>query len=182
MTSISSSTMIHQSPRAMMDARISAATSAGTISQTDQTALESALDAIDSSLASDRAAGTKPSGDIKTRIDSLIQQQVDAGTLTDDQADELQSFFAEGPNGASSMEGPRGPGGPGGPPPPPPGCGDGTDSDDSTDASDVTAQKLDTLIAFLTKLRESLSSSLYGTESMSSSSSDNTGLVVNATA
>ncbi|WP_242122859.1 hypothetical protein [Sphingobium sp. Sx8-8] len=199
MTSIVSSQF--NSPRAMMDSRISAAASAGSISTADQTALESALDNIDKSLAS---SDGKPTSGIKDRIDDLIQQQVDAGTLTTDQAKELQGFFAQGRGAADGPDGPGGPDGPDGvdgadgqetgvqgvghhhhhAPPPSSASDDG--STGTTDTADAT-QQLDTLIAFLQQLRSSLSSSTYGstsTSSTTSSSSDssNSGLVVNAAA
>lgn len=197
MTSISSNQFIHQSPRTMMDARIAAAASAGSISATDQTALGSALDSIDSSLSADATSSNgRPSGDIKSKIDDLIQKQVDAGTLTADQATELKDFFAQGPgqqNGQGGesdgmamggMQGMGGPGGPGGPPPPPGGSSDSDDSDSSSSDSSSTsaADQLDTLIAFLEKLRGSLSDSTYGSSSNSASDSSNSGLIVNCTA
>lgn len=193
MTSISSTQYSHFSPRAMMDSKISQAVSAGTISTDDQTAFSTALDSIDSSLEAARTSGTKPSGDIKSKVDSLIDEQVKSGKLTDDQADELKTLFAQGPGstdkasgtgGVEGMGGPRGPGGPGGPPP----CGgassgdDEDEDDDETTTEDATAQ-LDALMAFLEKLRETLSSGVYGESgSTASSGSGNSGLVVNATA
>jgi len=93
------------SPRAQMDARIASATSAGNISSTDQKALSTALDSIDTSLSSTTGTAGGKDG-MKGRIDSLIQGQVDSGALTGDQASELQSFFAQsapadgGPGGA----------------------------------------------------------------------------------
>lgn len=183
MTNINSSSMMIHSPRAMMDARIAAATSAGTISETDQTALENALDSIDSSLASG-SAGTKPSGDIKERIDSLIAQQVETGTLTEEQAEELQSFFAEGPDGGAGPVGAAGgPRGPSRPPLPEFASSDLSGGDASSETSEVVTQKLDALITFLSQLRESLSNSTYGTDlTGNAANSNNTGLVVDTTA
>jgi len=181
MTSISTSQFAMQSPRAMMDARIGAATQAGTISTEDQTALEKALDSIDSALGV--SGGAKPTSrldpsEMKSRIDGLIQDQVSSGALTADQATELKDFFAQGPGG---VEG--GKGGMGGMPPmgPPPGCSGGDSSDDSSsDSSETssTTDQIDSLIAFLEKLRESLASSNgYGT-STSATDSTSSGLVV----
>lgn len=183
MTSIVSNQ--YNSPRATMDARISAAASSGSISSTDQTALESALDNIGQSLAS---GDDKPTSGIKDRIDDLIQQQVDAGKLTSDQAKELQGFFAQGRDGAGGEEG-HGMHGMGHHHhhAAPPSSGD----DNSTGATDTAsaAKQLDTLISFLQQLRSSLTSSTYGGASGSSSSSSagstdssNSGLVVNAAA
>jgi hypothetical protein len=169
----------------MMDSRISAAVSAGSISSTDQDALETALDSIDSSLSTDRSSGTKPSGDMKSKIDSLIDKQVQDGTLTDDQASELKSFFAQGPGGSGGPGGPGGPGGAGGPPPS--SASDTSDDDDTTTSTaDATTKQLDTLITFLEKLRESVSSGVYSDGSSSSgsssSSSSNSGLLIDTTA
>lgn len=187
-----------QTPRARMDARIDAAVAAGSISTEDQTALDTALDAIDSSLAG--SAGSQTSrlapSEMKTRIDDLIDSQVTSGTLTDAQAEELRSFFAQGPanaqttdvasadgaddTGIARLAGPGGPGGarPMGPPPPGAGGDSATDSDSDEDEDSMTAT-LDSLIAFLEKLRESLSSdSGYGTAGTGTAGSANSGLVV----
>lgn len=189
------------SPREDMDSRISAAAQSGSISSTDQTALESALDNIDSSLASSQSSGSRlePS-EMKNRIDSLIKDQVDNGTLTEEQASTLQSFFAKGPDGkggssesgTGSVEGAGGPGGAGGPrggggpqgmrgPPPPPPSGDAKGSDSSssdsnnssssTSSSEDVDDKLETLISFLQNLRDNLSSSSNSTYSQSGTSS-----------
>ncbi len=196
MTSISSTQYSHSSPRTMMDNRISAAVSAGSISATDQTALGSALDTIDSSLAADRASGSKPSGNIKDRVDSLIDAQVKAGSLTDDQASELKDFFSRGPDGTSgaggedsgdqiAMGGVGGACGAGGPHP---SRGSKTDDDSSSSSAtgtDSASAQLDTLIAFLEKLRGSMASSTYGASSgtsTSSADSSHSGLLVNAMA
>lgn len=160
-----------------MDARISAALSAGSISSTDQTALESALDSIDSTLASSRSSGSRPTGDMQSRLASLIDQQVDAGTLTADQAKELNALFAEGMGGAGKPEG---------------ACGAGDpsslfdtiasgDSDSSTDAAEETTEQIDALMALLQQLRDSVSSGLYGQRS-GSSDGTNSGLLIDAMA
>ena len=163
------------SPRTQMDQRISAAVSAGAISSTDQAALGTALDAIDSSLAAERASGSKPSGNMKSRIDGLIQQQVDSGTLSDEQASELQSFFAKGAEGSEG----KGPGGPGGPPP----AGDQSSDDDAGEGSgvsDAASSKLAALEAFLERLRESEASTTgYG---VAGKTSNATGLVLDSLA
>lgn len=191
------------SPREDMDSRISAAAQSGSISSTDQTALESALDNIDSSLASSQSSGSRlePS-EMKNRIDSLIKDQVDNGTLTEEQASTLQSFFAKGPDGkggssesgTGSVEGAGGPRGGGGPqgmrgPPPPPPSGDAEGSDSSSDSNSSSSStsssedvddKLETLISFLQNLRDNLSSSnsTYSQSGTSSSKSDTSGLVL----
>lgn len=183
MTSISSMTP-RPDPRAQMDARIAAAASAGTISSDDQNALSSALDTIDSSLASDRASGGKP-GDMKDRINGLIDSQVESGALTDDQAEELKSFFAQGPDGGKG--GPGGPQGAGGPPPgPPPSAsgdsdGDSDDTDTTTQISEAAARQLEAMTAFLQKLRDAAASgsATYGSNAgTSSNGSSATGWVI----
>lgn len=97
MTAISSSLSMGGQ---MMAGRISKAASSGGISSTDQTALDTALDNIDGSLATSANATT--GSDMSGKVDSLIQQQVSAGTLTSDQAAELQSLFAPGQQSASA--------------------------------------------------------------------------------
>lgn len=90
------------SPRSRMDEDITAAVKAGVLSQTDASAIETALDKIDSSLQSGSNGQTGTTLDpkqMKDRVDSLIDQQVKDGTLTSDQADELKAFFAAGPGG-----------------------------------------------------------------------------------
>lgn len=193
-------------PRNDMDNKISAALESGSISETDATALEGALDSIDSALSSGSSSGTSsgrldPSG-MKDRIDSLIAEQVDAGTLTQEQADELQSLFAQGPSGAGGpppemvaaddgtevagmdgmdgmqgMGGPRGPHGPGGPPPPPPSSDDDSASSSSDDSETTVDDVLASMQAFMDNLRASLASGLtYSTSSTSTTSSS--GLIV----
>lgn len=57
------SNALMQSPRAMMDKRIDTAVSAGSIITEDQTALDSALDAIDGTLsAGSTSSGSTASG------------------------------------------------------------------------------------------------------------------------
>lgn len=208
MTSLSSLTTSISSPRTQMNTRIGAAVSAGSISKTDQTALSTALDSIDKTLA-----GSKPGAraSMKDKIDSLVDDQVKAGTLTDDQAAELKQFFTQGApqSGASADEsdgtsdgvtaagGAKGPGGPGGmrgaggpPPGPPPASDDDADGDDSssTDATytattgNAVDQRLAAMEKFLEKLRESLDAGgTYGS-SKTTTSSSTTGLVYNAVA
>lgn len=183
MTSISSMTQ-RPDPRAQMDARIAAAASAGAISSDDQNALSSTLDTIDTSLASDRTNGGKP-GDMKDRINGLIDGQVESGALTDDQAEELKSFFAQGPDGGQG--GPGGPRGASGPPPgPPPSSSDDSDDDTSsadptTQISEAAARQLEAMTAFLQKLRDAAASgsATYGNNAgTSSNGSSATGWVI----
>lgn len=203
------------SPRTMMDKRIDSAVQAGTISQTDETALESALDAIDSAMgmgmgpsssASAQTSKLDPSK-VGDRIDDLIDQQVKAGTLTQDQANTLQSLFAQnappqhggtGADGENSddmaMGGVGGCSGGGRPMGPPPTMASATSSSDSSSSDDDSsttnetdqAKQLDALIAFLNNMREKMASAsnVYGTSGTTSTtaSSSTTGLVVNSLA
>lgn len=206
MTSISNYSMaMPPSPRAMMDNKISAAVEAGSLSEVDGDALETALDSIDSALSSSASSSSSSSrldpSEMKDRVDSLIEDQVSSGALTEDQAAALQSFFAQGGpgggtesassdegmsiDGMQAMGGPQGMRGP--PPPPPPSSTDDADEDSSststTSSTDATsaADQLESIIAFLENLRSSLSQSLYG-GTTSSSDSSNSGLVVDSLA
>lgn len=195
-SALSTASMTMQSPRDRMNDRISAAVSSGEISATDQTALSKALDSIDSTLSSERSSGTKPSGDMKSKMESLIQTQVDSGTLTEDQATELKSFFAKGPEGKGGHGGPHGAGGPGGAGGPPPAAPSDDSDDDSTSTSsttssssssnDVASKQLDALMTFLQQLRDTNDSasnySASGDTKKSSSNTSATGLVVDTLA
>lgn len=83
---------------------IDAEVAASTLSQTDATALSGALDAIDSSLSAEpgTSGGTArlDPARMQERIDGLIDDQVDGGTLTSDQAEILKGLFAaqDGPD------------------------------------------------------------------------------------
>lgn len=146
MTSISAlSTHHHQhtSPLQRLQDELQPEVSSGTISASDQSALSSALNDIDSSLqsdgTSDQSSGSGPDG-IKSKIDDLIQQEVSSGKLTDQQATELQGVFK------SAFS--HGPGGAGGPPP-----AGGTDSSSSGNSV------VDLLQQFLQALKSSLTDS-----------------------
>src|SRR6478672_6223477 len=117
MTSISAaSASTYQSPLQRLQDELQSEVTSGAISSADQDALPSALTDIDSSLqasrASDQASGTRP-GDLKSKIDDLINGEVSSGKLTSDQATELQGVFkvafADGPAGSGGAAG--GPGG-----------------------------------------------------------------------
>src|ERR1700751_2534338 len=115
----------YQSPLQRLQAELQSEVSAGTVSSSDESALSSALTDIDSDIKSGSSAsssGTQGSpGDIKSKIDDLIQNEVSSGPLTSDQATELQGIFqatfSQGPGGAGGPPPGGGPGGPGGPPP-----------------------------------------------------------------
>jgi hypothetical protein len=180
MTSISAaSAQSYQSPLQKLQDELLSEVKSGAISSSDKDALASALTDIDSSIqssrTSDQASGTRPSpGDLKSKIDDLINGEVSSGKLTSDQATELQGIFkaafADGPGAAGG-----GPGGAGGPPPgghggPPP--SDGASSSD--DSSSSTTSVDDILKQFLQSLQDSLSASsstTYGATGSSSTSS-----------
>ena len=166
MTSISAaSNNSYQSPLQKLQDELASEVKSGAISSSDKDALSAALTDIDSSIKSsrdsDKASGTRPSpGDLKSKIDDLINGEVSSGKLTSDQATELQgifkSAFANGPGGPGGGGGPGGPGGAGGPPPggPPP-----SDSSSFSDSSSSTTSVEDILKQFLQSLQESLSAS-----------------------
>ena len=102
------------SPLQLLQSQLQKDVSAGQISAADQSTLSDALTSIDSSLQSDRSSQTQGGapGAIKSKIDGLIAQQVQAGSLTSDQASELQKVFSDtfagGSGGAApSAAGPR---------------------------------------------------------------------------
>lgn len=155
MTSISaSSSSTTLTPLQKLQQELQAELAKGTVATGDSDALSSALSEIDQSLKSDSSgqsgsAQSKP-GDIKSKIDDLIDAQVSSGKLTTDQATELQGVFKAAFAG--------GPGGAGGPPPgPPPSDSASTDTSSSTDSTttdtDSALQKL------LAALQESLAAS-----------------------
>ena len=171
MTTISSqmTSATRESPLTRLQKEVRSEASAGTLSSTDASALNSALTSIDQSLKSgSTTSSSKPSGeDMKARIDGLIADQVKAGTLTSDQADALKKVFeaAKPSGGAKGAGGPPPAGGAGGPPPAG-GDGDG-DADDtgtaSTTSSSSSSSDAATLLKeFLENLKSTSSSSSYG--------------------
>ena len=159
------------SPRDRLQARLDAEISAGTVESGDRTALESALDTIDEAMRASRdgaATGTRTSPDqMRAKIESLIDEQVESGALTSDQADELKQLFADA--------GPKG--GPGGPPPPPP-EGETGEAESSASSSDLA----DLLVAFLKQLQEKTSSTTAYATDGSATTSSSTSLVLDRTA
>ena len=187
MTSISAASINNfQSPLQRLQNELQSEVKSGAISSSDQDALAAALTDIDTAMqasrASDQASGTRPApGDLKSKIDALINGEVSSGKLTSDQATELQGVFkaafANGPGGAGGPGGgpggPGGPGGAGGPPPGPP-PSDGT-STDSSDSSSGTSSINGILQQFLQALQQSLSSSSSSTSYGSTGGSSNGG-------
>ena len=110
MTSISAtSSGSYLSPLQKLQQELQAEVNSGAISSSDQSALASALNDINSALqsgAADASAGGSNAspGNLKSKIDSLIAGEVSSGKLTSDQATELQGVFkaafADGAGGA----------------------------------------------------------------------------------
>jgi hypothetical protein len=151
-----------------MSSTIGKELSAGSLSDTDATALTSALTSIDTSLSADGASATTsgstskldPSS-MKDRIDGLISDQVSAGTLTDDQASELKNLFATGGQSVGSVTSDAA-----APPPGPPPDGSDTDASSNGDASGTSSggsSVSDLFSSFLKQLQATqTSSSAYG--------------------
>jgi len=174
-TTISASAFGSQrlSPREMLQNTLASQVSTGEVSASDESALTSALDAIDQAMKAERgsfsATRTAPPSpdEAKARIDSLIAEQVEAGTLTEDQAAELKEIFSEtfaqGPGGG------RGPGGAGGPPSGPPGeAGDSSKTSFTITTNDSAVSTA--LQDFLKQLQEKLGSG-YGISGQSTAGS-----------
>ena len=179
MTSISAASgQSYQSPLQKLQDALQSEINSGAINASDQEALSSALSDIDTSIqsgrASDQASGTRPSpGDLKSKIDDLINGEVSSGKLTSDQATELQGVFkaafADSPGGAEGAGGPGGTGGAhhghhGGQGSPPP-----SSSTDGSSSSNGSAD--DILQQFLQSLQEQLSATTSTTYSPTGSAS-----------
>jgi len=175
-TTISSSSygMQRLSPRDMLQNTLASQVASGAVSSSDESALSSALDTIDQAMKADRGSFSStrtapPSPDeAKQKISDLIAQQVEAGTLTEDQAKELQEVFDQTFSG-----GPRGPGGPHGAGGPPPGPPPGEDSESGTTTFTITTNDSAVSTAlqdFLKQLQEKLGSG-YGTSGEATSGS-----------
>ncbi|MGJ5092533.1 hypothetical protein ACQR18_10670 [Bradyrhizobium oligotrophicum] len=186
MTSISASSMSGFSPLDLLKQELSKEVSAGKVSSTDQTALSSALDDIDSALksgsgssSSSSTSSTPPSPkEMQSKIDDLIQSEVDSGKLTTDQASELKNVFANAFSGGA--------GGAGGPPPgPPPSDDSSSDTTSSTSSSSSSSSQVEELLKKLLEALQSSNSSTtssYGASGTSSSSSTSKSLVVDFSA
>jgi hypothetical protein len=184
----------YSSPLQQLEAELQSEVSDGTISSSDQSALSSALTNIDSSLTAGQSsqavgsAGDAGPGDIKSKINSLIQAQVASGALTSNQATELQNLFNDTfGHGSDGPGGPGGPGGPqGGPPPGPPPSGGGssgsasaitqlldsassTSGDTSGDTSSTDSSSSSNVLQDFLKLLQDAQSFAYGANGTSAS-------------
>lgn len=133
----SSSAYQRPSPLELLKSTLQTQVSSGAVASDDESALSSALDSIDASIRASRGSQSKEAGDPKSKIDSLIDAQVNAGSMTSDQADELRGVFS-----AAFGSRPEGAGGP--PPGPPPGpSASDSDKDSATSASATQSGKVD---------------------------------------
>jgi hypothetical protein len=165
MTSITSVGQQHTSPLQRLQSELSSEVQSGSISQDDESTLNTALETIDDAMQSqaqsDRSSGTRPSAsDMKSKLDDLISSQVDSGSLTSSQADELKQLFA------SAMPDKDGAGGP-----PPSAGSDDTDSSSSSSTSSSSTDLQSVLEDFMKSLQDTLdeSSSSYGADGRKSS-------------
>jgi hypothetical protein len=184
MTISSATSTSSYSPLDLLKQELAKEVSAGTISSSDQSALSSALNDIDSALksgadsSSSLASGTSASPqDMKSKIDDLIQNEVSSGKLTSAQATELKNVFANAFSGQAQ--------GAGGPPPSASGADDASSDDSSTSSSSSstsdTTELLKELLAALQKSNSQSTSSSYGANGTTSSAASSTSLVLNYT-
>jgi uncharacterized membrane protein YdfJ with MMPL/SSD domain len=194
MTSISSfnpSQMGHVSPRDRLQSELTSEISAGSINATDQAALSAAIDEIDSSLKSAgetarKSGSTRPSPDeMKSKISDLIAEQVSAGKLTSEQAEELSNIFeqtlAGGAGGPPPGGGPGGPGGPGGAGGAPGGTAKADDDSSSTSSTSSTSTD-DDIMKLLTDFMKALQDKVSqnsGYSSNGQTSSVSASLIIN---
>ena len=182
MSSISAAFLSNTSyvtPRQRLQNELLSEVSAGTVSSSDQTALSSALDDIDSSLKADREAnpgsGPPAPGQFQSKIADLIAGEVSKGTLTSDQASELQNIFAK--TFGHHHGGPHGGRGAAGPPP--------VDGSDPTAASGDTGGQTSQLMNDFLKLIQDLQSSnstAYSASGTNKASSSFSAMFLNVTA
>ena len=182
MTSILPLPSMAPSTRAPIDPHSPAAASSGDRSAADRRPRSAASDggnALSSSSAAVLVDGSDMS-DMSDKVGSLIDAQVDAGSLTGGQATELKSFFAQGPGDAAQSGGPRGPGG--SPPPPAmPAAATSSGTDAASPAPSIEDQ-LKTLGAMLDSLRQGLSNPRTHTYGGGTVSTTPTGLVYHSIA
>lgn len=158
----------HHSPLAKLQKTLASEISSGKINSADESALTSALESIDSSMQSAMTSGTRPTPEEgKAKVQSLISDMVSKGTLTSEQASELQQVFDDTFTGKA-----KGPGGMQGPPPPPP--EEESDEESSSDSVSLTLTGSSSDITeLLQKLLKSLASGSSSTYSSSASANNN---------
>ncbi|WP_299473555.1 hypothetical protein [uncultured Roseibium sp.] len=97
------------SPRDQVASTLEAKVETGEISAEDSEAMLSALDAMHeerkASGPPDFASGPPSREELTAKFDSLLSGQVDAGTLSQDQADQLSTLFEDGEIGPQAHHG-----------------------------------------------------------------------------
>ena len=111
-----------------------------------------------------RTAGSKSSDDMNARLSELIQAQVDSGTLSADQASELQDFFTQPPSAGDASTKPAA----------------AAPSHSGAPISEAASMKLDALEKFLGRLRENSGVAMNGYGSNSGGGAVTTGLVLDS--
>lgn len=156
MVSISASSI--QSPQQFFQSKLTEQVSSGDITSDDMDAMLSALEAIDDEMAPSGTPSTEPPSqeEMQAKLEGLLSEQVEAGTLTQEQADELASMFESGEMA----------------PPPPPGGGGGGGMPVTSEEDDETTEDL------LAKLLEELQTKTGYSASGTSTSSSSTSLLV----
>jgi hypothetical protein len=149
MTSISAlnTGLAQQSPLDHLKAVLADEVTSGTVAASDESALSDAIDAIDQSLTSEAVPSGASPGDMTSKIEQLIDRQVEAGTLTEDQATELKKVFSDAAPQAQAGSAP--------PPPPAGGGGGGAPPADasSSESSSTSTTAADLLEEFLEALK-----------------------------
>ena len=139
MSSVSASSLLQSfSPLSRLQSELASEVSSGTISPGDKSALGSAIESIDASIRSTAPSiGSAPSpSTIQSRVNGLIADEVKDGKLTEAQASELKSVFANAFQAGSERAGdPGGPGCKGSPAEPTGGGGANKTTTDSADAN-----------------------------------------------
>lgn len=98
------------SPRDQVVSNLSSQVEAGEITADDQEAVIEALDAIQTQREAterpDFSSGPPSSDEVQARFETLLSDQVDAGTISQEQADHLSEMFEEGDLGKPEHAGP----------------------------------------------------------------------------
>ncbi|PVB61637.1 hypothetical protein [Labrenzia sp. 011] len=117
------------SPRDQVVSKLDEEVAAGEITSEDQDAMLEALDAIHAermeSGAPDRTSEPPSKEEMQAGFESMLTEQVEAGTLDQEQADQLADLFESGELGGPAKDGP---------PPPPPPSGEAQQDSDSIES------------------------------------------------
>ncbi len=125
------------SPQQAMQSQLSAQVEAGAITEDDSDAMLVALEAIHDDMAPEGGPSSEPPSqeEMQEKLEGLLSEQVEAGTLTQEQADELSAMFESGEMGPPPPPG-------GAPMAPPPSEASG---ESSTDSENLVAKLLEEL-------------------------------------